>query len=64
MQTMTDLGIPLTSAAHRLGRRYRATLDLVLTGKLRGHQDEGTGRWFVEPDSLAQFLDASGGRAR
>jgi hypothetical protein len=52
---LTD-GVPLTAAAHRLGRRYHAVLDLVLLGRLRGEQDPVTRRWFVQPDSLEAML--------
>lgn len=45
--------VPLTDAAHRLGRSYEITRRLVLTNRLVGRR---IGRsWFVDADSLARF---------
>lgn len=45
--------VPLTQAAATLGLSYRATLDLVLRRRLRGHQDCNR-HWWVDSDDLTR----------
>jgi hypothetical protein len=49
-----DHSVPLMQAAARLRLSYRAALDLVLRGKLRGHQDANR-RWWVDRDDLERL---------
>ena len=50
-QMRQDKTVPLVQAAVRLHLSYRAALDLVLCGKLRGYQDANR-RWLVDRDDL------------
>ena len=50
--------IALSVAALKLGLTYHRTRDLLLTGRLRGGEDEG--RFYVEAESVAEFLEAQG----
>lgn len=52
--TMEEGTLPLVRAAARLQLGYRATLDAILRGDLKGHQD-ARGRWFVSLKSIRRF---------
>jgi hypothetical protein len=47
--------LTLTQAALLLRRSYRATLDIVLTGKIVGRQDPISGRWRVNRESVERL---------
>ena len=49
----------LVAVAAELGLAYGTTLRLVLTGQLRGEQRGG--KWYVDPDSVRGFQEASSG---
>jgi hypothetical protein len=50
--------LALSVAAFRLRLTYHQTRDLMLTGKLRGVEDDG--RFYVYADSVAEYLEAQG----
>ena len=50
-----DSSVSLVQAAATLRQTYRAALDLVLRGALRGHQDENR-RWLVDRKDLERVV--------
>lgn len=63
MALVATAAVPLMRAALLLGVRYQRALDLVMTRRLDGHQDDRR-HWFVDADSLEAYLHTQRTAAR
>lgn len=62
--TLRDDWVSLKQAAQQLDENAETTRLRIGRGELRGEQRGRGGRWFVEPQSLANLVSARGGSQR